>query len=415
LRTTRLIHPEYVENFKCIGPDCEDTCCVGWSVDIDQATYEKYKALPASPLRVLIDTAIQRVPAPADGSAPRTFAQVHMASGMRCPLHNADQLCQIQVELGPSYLSQTCLHFPRSQSTIDGFKDQSLTLSCPEAARLVLLNPNLLSGPQPGETTMTWDDQVETGSHLRGFFWPIREFTVNLLRNRTYPLWQRMFLLGTFSRRMEAVVQGELPKGFPALLKDFSRAIAKGSLRASIETIQPDLPLQLQMVLELVKLRAGKVYVNPRLGEIMRAFVLGVGHGVEQPPLDLQAAHYAEAYRLYYAPFFDKHPHILENFLIHMVIRKLFPFGNLLFQHEATPTPAKDFAMLATEFSLIKGLLIGVAGGYKHEFTTERVIQTVQTAFKHFEHNADFLVKAHQLLVDKKMDNAQGLTMLLRN
>jgi hypothetical protein len=39
----------------------------------------------------------------------------------------------------------------------------------------------------------------------------------------------------------------------------------------------------------------------------------------------------------------------------------------------------------------------------------------VQTAFKYFEHNADFLVNAHQILVTKKLDNAHGLTMLLRN
>lgn len=110
-----------------------------------------------------------------------------------------------------------------------------------------------------------------------------------------------------------------------------------------------------------------------------------------------------------------KHPHILENFLINMIFRKLFPFGTNLFTPESTPEPAKEFAMLATEFALLKGLLIGVAGGRKEAFSTEDVVQTVQTVFKHFEHNMEFLANAHRLLVDKQLDNARGLTMLIRN
>ena len=38
----------YAERFRCIGSACEDTCCQGWSVPVDQAAYEKYSNLPAS-------------------------------------------------------------------------------------------------------------------------------------------------------------------------------------------------------------------------------------------------------------------------------------------------------------------------------------------------------------------------------
>jgi hypothetical protein len=98
-----------------------------------------------------------------------------------------------------------------------------------------------------------------------------------------------------------------------------------------------------------------------------------------------------------------------------MAFRRLFPFGYKLFDRTATPEPAKEFALLATDFAVIKGLLIGVAGGHKEAFSTEHVVQTVRTAFKHFEHDYEFLVKAHQILVNLKLDNAHGLTMLLRN
>jgi len=73
LRKTRLIRPEYAEQFRCIGPACEDSCCVGWRVDIDQATYEKYQTVSPEPLRVLIDASIVRSPEGPDGKKPAGY------------------------------------------------------------------------------------------------------------------------------------------------------------------------------------------------------------------------------------------------------------------------------------------------------------------------------------------------------
>ena len=35
--------PEYIRDFKCIGKDCIDSCCVGWNITIDKSTFNKYK------------------------------------------------------------------------------------------------------------------------------------------------------------------------------------------------------------------------------------------------------------------------------------------------------------------------------------------------------------------------------------
>ncbi len=75
----------------------------------------------------------------------------------------------------------------------------------------------------------------------------------------------------------------------------------------------------------------------------------------------------------------------------------------------------REFALLAIQFALIKGLLIGVAGFHKEAFSSEHVVQTVQSASKHFEHHPDFLEEAQALLIANKLDNARGLTMLVRN
>ena len=414
---TKAVRPEYAESFRCIGPECEDSCCVGWQVDIDEKTFKRYQSISPSPLRALIDANIVRASEDTGDKIPSAFARVKLLPSGACPFHNADRLCQIQVDLGEKYLSETCSTYPRKTFVIDKLVDKTLTFSCPEACRHVLLNPNLLESG--GSTThhIEWDDSKSDPS-LVSYFWPIREFAIGLIRNRDYSLWQRMFLLGTFSRRLEAVARGEIKGGFTAMLKGFSAAVALGSLRASIETIPADLTLQLGMVLELVKLRSSYAHQAPRLFECIDVFSRGIGYGPETTLKNL-SAEYGKAYELYFAPFFAERPYILENYLINTMFRRLFPFGVGLsakvLDRTATPEAAREFAFLATDFALIKGLLIGVAGGHKEAFSVEHALQTIQSISKHFEHNREVVLRAHQILVEKKLDTAHGLTMLLRN
>ncbi len=417
IRNTRAVRPEYGDRFRCIGPACEDTCCAGWQVDIDKDTFAKYQSISAGPLRELIDANIARLPAGADGEKPTSFARVKLLPTMGCPFHNAEGLCQIQVEKGESYLSLTCATYPRVTVVIDKLTDQTLSFSCPEVCRLVLLSPDVFSPSETEAHFMPWDDATHDLS-LLSYFWPIREFAIGLIKNRTYPLWQRMFLLGTFSRRLEAVIRGEIKGGFAAMLNGFSAAVATGSLRASIETIPADLTLQLGMVMELVKMREEQAMQAPRLFECIDAFTKGIGY-VEGATLEHMSAEYGAAYERYFAPFFDRNPHILENYLINMIFRRMTPVGNpqknTPSHRPSAPDPVKEFALLATEFALLKGLLIGVAGGFKESFSADHVVQTVQSVSKRFEHDQEFPKRVYRILADKKLDNAHGLTMLLRN
>ena len=35
--------PHYYGQFKCIAGQCQDTCCAGWEIMIDNASLKKYK------------------------------------------------------------------------------------------------------------------------------------------------------------------------------------------------------------------------------------------------------------------------------------------------------------------------------------------------------------------------------------
>lgn len=413
-RRSRMLLPEYSESFRCIGPACEDTCCAGWGVPIDRVAYEKYRSLPESPLKILLNDNLELTP---DDPNPNHHARVRMPASLVCPFLNEERLCSIQAAHGEEYLSITCSTYPRAGYTVDGLTGKALSLSCPEAARLVLLDPHLLRGRGAGGYQISWDDRAEPGeATLLPYFWPIREFVLDLVGNRAYPLWQRLFLLGTFCRRLQGFSRGEMPRGFPAFFREFASAVSSGGLRAAMERIAPHPGLQLEIVLGLIRLGGNRPNIGPRFVETIRAFVQGIGIGQGgELSLNEQIARYGSAYREHFEPFFASHPHILENYLSNAIFAKAFPFGARNGVLAGNPQAAREFALLATQFALIKGLLIGVAGFYKENFAAEHVIQTVQSASKHFEHHPEFLDQAHALLTARGLDNAPGLTMLLRN
>jgi lysine-N-methylase len=410
LRSTTLVRPQYSERFRCIGPACEDSCCVGWAVPVDREAYEKYQSVAPGPLRTLLDENIL----PQPDAAPANFAKVRMPASMQCPFLREDRLCRIHAELGEEFLCHTCATFPRVASTIDGFAEAALSLACPEAARLVLLDPDLMKAPANGGHRLTWSDESLPARTLLPYFWPIRELVLALVRNRAYPLWQRLVLLGTLCRRLDAVARTEADRTVSAVLDDYAAAVATGALHNAMETIRADLGLQLDMVLQLAGLCRNRALVSARFIECLEAFKRGIGFAPGATMRTLIAG-YSAAYRESFAPFVAAHPHILENYLINAIFRRQFPFGSKDGRLAAEPDMAREFALLATQFALIKGLLIGVAGCHKSDFSSAHVVHTVQSASKHFDHHPRFLDEMHALLVSNHRDNPHGLTMLLRN
>jgi len=119
---TPRLRARYSESFKCIGSACEDTCCQGFTVPVEQATWEKYKALPPSPFQILVQSSVKREPENAEaypaGVTP-PYATIRMNSANVCPLLTEQKLCGIQAELGEGLLSHTCATYPRIVHSVD--------------------------------------------------------------------------------------------------------------------------------------------------------------------------------------------------------------------------------------------------------------------------------------------------------
>lgn len=424
MRATLPKYAAHVETFRCIGPDCEDTCCQGWNIPIDRAAYDKYADLPASPLSQLISISVSQnpvsaaqTPVPAEVTPNRnasSFAQIRIDGFNRCPLLNSERLCVIQAELGEDMLPHACSSYPRISHRKGSVQETALALSCPEAARLILLDRDLLA---PNLTPANPQNLSPDDAAIKPFpldFIAIRESVLSLLRLRTYPLWQRIFLLGLMCRRLDSIARGEMKRSVPLFLGDFKKAVVSGSLRPAMETLPIDRPAQLDIVLRLAGLMLHRSSVSPRFSASVQAFTAGIGNG-PGATLESLTEHYARAHDLYFEPFFRRHPHILENYLVNAILRCEFPYGSEGMKSGLVAHGAEEFAKLTAQFALMRGLLIGVAGHHGTAFSTAHVVATVQSAAKHFEHHPEFLKLSYELLLESQMDGARGMAILLRN
>lgn len=115
----------YYKEFSCIAGSCPDTCCAGWQIVIDNKTLKKYQHFKG-PFHNRLHNDIDW--------KEHVFRQYNR----RCAFLNEENLCDIYTEAGPKMLCDTCRNYPRHIEEFEGLREISLSLSCPEAARILL-------------------------------------------------------------------------------------------------------------------------------------------------------------------------------------------------------------------------------------------------------------------------------------
>ncbi len=123
----KLYAPKYYERFTCIADRCKYSCCVGWEIDVDNDTYEKYQILRGG--------YGEKIKESIDASDTPHFI---LCEGDRCPHLNEKGLCNIILNLGEDHLCHICREHPRFYNYTSLGKEVGLGLSCEEACRIIL-------------------------------------------------------------------------------------------------------------------------------------------------------------------------------------------------------------------------------------------------------------------------------------
>lgn len=123
-----LCYPEYCKEFHCLAGECPDTCCSGWQVIVDEDSVARYRGLTGG-LREKVDSVLE------ESEGETCF---RLCENGDCPFLTAAHLCEFYPLLGNEGLCFPCRTYPRIFEEFGLLREQSLSLSCPAAAQLIL-------------------------------------------------------------------------------------------------------------------------------------------------------------------------------------------------------------------------------------------------------------------------------------
>lgn len=168
----KLIVPDYYPAFRCIAGACQHSCCIGWEIDVDQDSMERFSRVEGElgqRLRENID---------------RENGCFRLGEGERCPFLNQEGLCDLIIGLGEDCLCQICADHPRFRNFLADRTEMGLGLCCEAAAELILMQQEPV-----GFRTLEDDGGDETPD---GPFLAFREKLLGLVQDRSLPMVQRV-------------------------------------------------------------------------------------------------------------------------------------------------------------------------------------------------------------------------------
>jgi lysine-N-methylase len=418
----QMAAPTYAAAFRCIGASCEDPCCGDWEIPLDRVTYGQYQKFPPEKLGSLVKQFVTiNVPGQNERVPDSLYARIAKVPSGCCPFFGADHLCAIQKEYGPQLLSATCSIYPRSFSRVAGVMEGSLSLSCPEAARFVLLNPdflqtegNLFSGE------FRTDNGFQLSSERRGAayrspdaYLALRSLLIEMVRDRSRPMWHRLLTIGLLCQRLDAITPAEGEETFAALLDECRDMLERRTFPGELERMPSDARLKLEVVFALCDRRV-REDSGARFREAFWSFVEGIASSEEVAAGD-DITNFLQAEERYHRPFFARFPHILENYLVNFMFQNLFPYGREGSADFTAQSMFDEFLQMTTQFAWINSLLIGIAGHSKEAFSGEHVVRTVQSLTRAVEHYPDVLRSIREYIKSRGLDSLQGMSILLKN
>ena len=407
----RVRQPRYFDRFRCIGADCEDSCCEGWGILVDRVTFEKYQ----DPVvyRVAGEALSALVEINPAGTSSSDYARFRL-SGTRCPALQGGW-CSIQQSLGESNIADLCSSFPRVLNVASRAVERSLHLSCPEAARLILDDPE----------AMVFSERVEEGhphrpgSHVvigdapEDCLNEIRSLAVDVIKERSRPLWQRIASFGFLTDKLAGANGTDAVTG----LKDHLNRFRRGLFDDVLNRQQAAPARHLEMVLELIVARIGSDYTSPRFLDCYREFMRGLNWTAESSMEEL-ASRYQSACQNDFLPFVEEHEHLFENYLVNYVFRTFFPYRC----RKSVQAPAIDSSpeamrdallLLAVHYAIVRTVMIGMAALHKDKLSMDHAIKLVQSYAKAFMHSSSFEATALESLGKIAEDPVRQVAMLV--
>ncbi|MBF4693808.1 flagellin lysine-N-methylase [Fusibacter ferrireducens] len=390
----KILRPDYMEAFKCIGSPCVDNCCIGWDVDIDEQTFEKYQKIKGNPLETLIKDFIHVNMAEHDCTV--NFAVVSLMENKRCPFLDDTKLCKIQSKYGEAYLSNVCAQYPRIYNRINNRLEVSASISCPEIAKSVLFNSK---GVQ--FETAEWADKrqvmisYDVNTKLKAFkgkpaeqLQKIRWICLDIMQDGAFSLEERFEIIGQF---VYGLTQARNKDEITNLMNQCRK---KNVSKYDLDALSNNMIKRSKQILDIL---------DPKSTIVSERFLHHYKESekvLKDRDLNLRALKHQ-----YYDSYFENRGYIFENYFVNHMFKSLFPFTEAEWIFHA-------YLLMLCRYQMMKRQLLGIAIAHKG-LTDELILDYFQVFSKAIEHHKTFMLDLTEWFEYMKIDNMKSVKKIL--
>jgi lysine-N-methylase len=367
--------PKYMVDFKCINSKCIDTCCAGWDINIDDATYNKYVNSNGD-LKKLVSGKFAK-----NNEEDNSFncGFMILKEESRCPFLNSNMLCDIHGETGEENLCITCKSYPRVFNIVDDVYEKSGLPSCIEICTRALLNKDKMEFVESEEDIEEGnieirriiDSEAFDGTEsLVQYFWDIRVISINIMQLRNYSIEERLNILLSFYSKLEKLNILKDFENIDETIEEFNNSLVNfGSLKGESFKEKSDFYKSLCDSKLLDNIR------SIRLKECVNEYKAGILKAVD-------IIKYIEEDSKYINQL-EQYSYIFENYLVNQIFKDLVPFNkgeNLI----------GSIKTVINTYRIIKAYVIGIAINNNEDIKEEDIIRVIQALSKDIEHNKVF-------------------------
>ena len=366
-----------MNDFKCIGPNCIDTCCAGWDINIHENTFKQYESDKGN-LKELINGKYLKNSESGDSF---NYGFMKITEDNKCPFLNENLLCEIHGKCGEESLSITCRIYPRVFNIIDDIYEKSGLPSCEEICSKAFLNKEKMEfieieedlDEDSIEIRRVIDTDAFIGSdNLIQYFWYIRVISINIMQNRNFSIEERLSLLKSFYKNLETLKNKENFYEIEDLLERIVEDPSNITEFIDSSTIVP-----LSITNNYFKIILDGNLLNKVIGTRLKILLSDLNK-------DKNLLNNIHKYDLKSLDnYFTQYSYIFENYLVNQIFKDIIPFntGEDLNQ---------SIDKLINTYKLIKSYLILWNISSQNEISEKNIIYVIQALSKDLEHNKVF-------------------------
>ena len=310
----------------------------------------------------------------------------------------------IQQHLGEDALSDTCYIYPRSIVQFGERLEQSLTLSCPEAARLALTQADAFAFVSAEFTTRLTTTTV-IGS-VRGFTMEVMDevhiFLIQLFQTDALSNTERLVVVGWLCQQLDGLVACNNQTQADSLLAEIRSMVESGSVRAIVSQLsrQQEVSITLFSILFASKTPSGTSAGQVDVFERVRSG-LGIDAALDSVKI---ANNYARGSQLLQTDN-SVYNQLMSHYLLNDLVRETFPWTQA--------TAMGHYRRLLTRYGILRLMLAGVAAALNAAPDEATTVQTIQVFCRKYQHSMSFVEQAEGLLAESNWTQLEKLYALL--